>query len=80
MSISGTFPLAAGTVSPFVDKLTLRAEHCFLMTGMGGNRVHVFPSLELVAVITSANFGRRDAHALSDRLLEDQILARREDW
>jgi hypothetical protein len=50
------------------------------MTGMGGNRVHVFPGLDLVAVITSANFERRDAHALSDRLVEDEILAGREDW
>ena len=50
-------------------------ERCFYMTGMGGNRVHVFPDLGLVAVITSANFGRREAHALSDRLLEEQILA-----
>lgn len=41
----------------------------FFMTGMGGNRVHVFPEHELVAVITSANFGRPDAHALSDRLV-----------
>ena len=47
----------------------------FFMTGMGGNRVHVFPDRELVAVITSANFGRRDAHALSDRLVTDVILA-----
>ena len=50
-------------------------EECFFMTGMGGNRVHVFPRLGLVAVITSANFGRRDAHDLSNRLLEEQILA-----
>jgi CubicO group peptidase (beta-lactamase class C family) len=50
---------------------------CFYMTGMGGNRVHVFPELDLVAVITSANFGRRDAHALSDRLLEERILSSR---
>jgi CubicO group peptidase (beta-lactamase class C family) len=49
-------------------------ERCFFMTGMGGNRVHVFPERELVAVITSANFGRRDAHALSDRLVADEIL------
>jgi CubicO group peptidase (beta-lactamase class C family) len=47
---------------------------CFYMSGMGGNRVHVFPDLELVAVITSANFGRRDAHSLSDRLLVEQVL------
>ena len=54
-------------------------EESFFMTGMGGNRVHVFPGLDLVAVITSANFERRDAHALSDRLVEE-ILAGREDW
>jgi CubicO group peptidase (beta-lactamase class C family) len=50
-------------------------EPCFFMTGMGGNRVHVFPGRELVAVITTANFDRRDAHALSDRLVESEILA-----
>jgi CubicO group peptidase (beta-lactamase class C family) len=44
------------------------------MTGMGGNRVHLFPELDAVVVITTTNFGRRDAHALSDRLLADLIL------
>jgi CubicO group peptidase (beta-lactamase class C family) len=47
----------------------------YYMTGMGGNRVHVVPELDVVAVITSGNFGRRDAHALSDRLLVEQVLA-----
>ena len=51
-----------------------RGERSFYMTGMGGNRVHVFPGRKLVAVITSTNFGRPDAHALSDRLLEAEIL------
>jgi CubicO group peptidase (beta-lactamase class C family) len=46
----------------------------FFMTGFGGNRVHVVPELDLVAVITTTNFGRRDAHALSDRLLVQEIL------
>ncbi len=50
-------------------------ERCFFMTGMGGNRVHVFPDRELVAVITTANYRRRDAQALSDRLGLEQILA-----
>jgi CubicO group peptidase (beta-lactamase class C family) len=49
-------------------------ERGFYMTGMGGNRVHVFPGQELVAVITTTNFGRRDAHDLSDRLVVEQIL------
>ena len=49
-------------------------ERTFFMTGMGGNRVHVFPGRDLVAVITTKNFGRRDAHTLSDRLLVDEIL------
>ena len=48
----------------------------FSMAGFGGNRVQVFPELELVAVITSANFSRRDAHALSERLLVEEILTR----
>jgi CubicO group peptidase (beta-lactamase class C family) len=54
---------------------TFSDARCFYMSGMGGNRVHVFPDHELVAVITSANFGLRDAHALSDRLLVEQILS-----
>lgn len=53
---------------------TYAGEPGFFMTGMGGNRVHVFPGRELVAVITTTNFGRRDAHDLSDRLVVEQIL------
>jgi CubicO group peptidase (beta-lactamase class C family) len=44
------------------------------MTGSGGNRVHLFPDLEAVAVVTSVNFGRRDAHRLSDLLLEEHVI------
>ena len=50
-------------------------ERCFFMAGTGGNRVHVFPDRELVAVITTTNFRRRDANGLSDRLVVEQILA-----
>jgi CubicO group peptidase (beta-lactamase class C family) len=52
-------------------------QRSFFMSGFGGNRVHVFPELELVAVITSANFDRRDAHVVSDRLLVERILSAR---
>jgi CubicO group peptidase (beta-lactamase class C family) len=45
------------------------------MTGSGGNKVLVFPALDLVAVITSTNFNTRDAHSLSDAIVRDHILA-----
>jgi CubicO group peptidase (beta-lactamase class C family) len=44
------------------------------MTGTGGNRVHLLPELDAVVVITSANFARRDAHALSDTLLTEHVI------
>ena len=50
------------------------ARRSVYMTGMGGNRVHLFPELDAVAVITTTNFGRRDAHALSNRLLVERLL------
>ena len=52
----------------------LGGEHSVYMTGTGGNRVHLFPELDAVIVITTTNFGRRDAHALSDRLLVERLL------
>jgi CubicO group peptidase (beta-lactamase class C family) len=53
---------------------TMGGRHSFYMTGMGGNRVHVFPELDAVVVVTSENFGRPDAHGLTDALLEDHVL------
>jgi CubicO group peptidase (beta-lactamase class C family) len=53
---------------------TMAGVRSVYMTGMGGNRVHIFPDLDTVAVVTSANFGRRDAHALTDALLEEHVI------
>ncbi|MDQ3818511.1 MAG: beta-lactamase family protein [Acidobacteriota bacterium] len=46
----------------------------YYLTGNGGNKVVVFPELEMVVVITSTNYNLRDAHDLSDRLLSEYIL------
>ena len=50
------------------------ARRAHFMTGTGGNRVAVFPELDLVAVVTSQNFGLREAHALTDSLIEGFVL------
>ena len=46
----------------------------YYMAGAGGNMVAVVPSRDLVAVVTSENFGRSDAHALTARLLTEYVL------
>jgi CubicO group peptidase (beta-lactamase class C family) len=46
----------------------------FSMSGNGGNRVAVFPDLDMVVVITTTNFNQRDAHPLSDKLLSEHVL------
>jgi CubicO group peptidase (beta-lactamase class C family) len=51
-----------------------RSFPAFYMAGTGGNKVLVFPGPELVAVVTSQNFGLRNAHQLTDRLVCDYLL------
>lgn len=48
---------------------------CYLMQGNGGNKVAVFPTLDLVAVMTSARYNAPEMRELSDRLLTERILA-----
>lgn len=47
----------------------------FYMSGNGGNKVFVLPSLDMTVVVTTTNYGVRDAHALSEKLLTNHILA-----
>lgn len=47
----------------------------YLMQGNGGNKVAVFPELDMTVVITTTNYNLRDAHQLSDRLLSEYVLA-----
>jgi CubicO group peptidase (beta-lactamase class C family) len=47
----------------------------FFMSGNGGNKVVAVPELDLVAVITSTNYGTRGMHEQTEKILTDYILA-----
>jgi CubicO group peptidase (beta-lactamase class C family) len=46
----------------------------FYMSGNGGNKVAVFPSLDLAVVLTSTNYNTKGMHEQTDRLLTEYIL------
>lgn len=47
----------------------------FYMSGNGGNKVAVFPDLDLVVILTSTNYNTKGMHEQTERLLTDYILA-----
>jgi len=46
----------------------------YCMLGNGGNKVCVFPTLDLVVVITSTNYNTRGMHEQTDMILSNHIL------
>lgn len=54
---------------------TFNGHKAWVMSGTGGQKVAIVPDLDLVAVITTANFGVRQPHAIAEKLLTDHILA-----
>jgi len=46
----------------------------FFMNGNGGNKVAVFPALDMAVAITSTNYNTRGMHEQTDKLLTDYIL------
>jgi CubicO group peptidase (beta-lactamase class C family) len=51
-----------------------KSYRAYFMSGNGGNKVAVFPELDLVAVLTSTNYSTKGMHEQTDRLLTDYIL------
>ena len=47
----------------------------FFMSGNGGNKVVVVPTLDLVTVITSTNYNTHGMHEQTEKLLTDYVLA-----
>ncbi len=47
----------------------------YFMNGNGGNKVAVFPGLDMSVVITSTNYNTRGMHEQTEKLLTDYILA-----
>ncbi len=61
-------------LSPYV--VSGQAYESYFMTGNGGNRVVVLPAHDLVVVVTKTDFSQRGMHQDTDKLLEQEILAR----
>lgn len=51
-----------------------RDHRAFFMSGNGGNKVCVFPDLDLSVVITSTNYATRGMHEQTEKLLTDYVL------
>jgi CubicO group peptidase (beta-lactamase class C family) len=47
----------------------------FFMSGNGGNKIAVFPGLDMAVVITSTNYNTHGMHEQTEKLLTDYILA-----
>jgi CubicO group peptidase (beta-lactamase class C family) len=55
-------------------KSGVKSYPAFYMSGNGGNKVAVFPGLDMAVVLTSTNFNSKGMHEQTDRLLSDYIL------
>src|SRR6266478_4363000 len=59
----------------WIRSLKRKSYPAFYMNGNGGNKVLVFPGLDVDVVVTSTNFNTRGVHEQREKLLTDYILA-----
>ena len=52
-----------------------RSYPTYFMTGNGGNKVFVFPTLDMVVVITATNYNMKGMHEWSEKILTEYVLA-----
>jgi CubicO group peptidase (beta-lactamase class C family) len=52
-----------------------KAWPAWFMSGNGGNKVVVVPALGLVAVLSSQNYNAKGMHVVTDKLLQEHVLA-----
>ena|SRR5271167_246678 len=51
-----------------------RSYSAYFMSGNGGNKVAVFPQVDMVVVLTSTNYNTKGMHEQTERLLTEYIL------
>ncbi|WP_282605378.1 serine hydrolase [Pelagibius sp. Alg239-R121] len=51
-----------------------RSLRTFFASGLGGNKIFVFPTEDLVVIITSSAFEDIDIHSKINRMMEDELL------
>lgn len=54
---------------------TFAGHKAWVMNGSGGQKVAIVPDLDLVVVVTTTNFGVRQPHAISEKLIVEHVLA-----
>ncbi|MDO8179007.1 MAG: serine hydrolase [Undibacterium sp.] len=47
----------------------------YQMAGTGGNKVVIFPGLDMVVLVTTTNYGVRNPHQVTDKLIADYIVS-----
>ncbi|MDT0620283.1 serine hydrolase domain-containing protein [Croceitalea vernalis] len=51
-----------------------KKHNSFYMSGNGGNRMHAFKDLNATIVVTTTNYGNRNAHSYIDEILNEYIV------